>query len=97
MDPHEAAALARTSLCCAGVAALTTYPRSPAARPHLTSVAVRADDDGSAIVWLHPGSLAVQQLLARPFATVHVAPPGCEQVTLHGGAQRLPGTDNLDP
>ncbi|HEX2074386.1 MAG TPA: DUF2470 domain-containing protein [Geodermatophilus sp.] len=94
MDPHEAAVLARTALRSAGVAALTTYPRGRWARPHVTTVALRAADDGSAIVLLSQGSRAAQQLLARPFATVHVAPPGSERLTLHGAAQRLPGTDD---
>ncbi len=95
MDPHEAAVSARTSLACASVAALSTYPRSALARPHLTSVAVRAGGDGRAVVLLRPDRLAVRQLLARPFGTVHVAPHGCERVTLHGGAQRLSGTDHM--
>ncbi len=67
-DPHDDAALVRTSLGCASVAALTTYPRL-AARPHLTSVAVSAGEDGSAVVLLRPGPPAAQHLLARPFAT----------------------------
>lgn len=95
MDPRDAAVLARTSLQCASVAALTTYPRSASARPHLTNVQVTADEHGNALVLLRAGSLAVQQLLARPFATVHVAPRGCERVTLHGGTQRLPGKDHM--
>lgn len=95
MDPYEAAVSARTALACASVAALTTYPRNAPARTHLTNVAVRAQADGSAVVLLRPDCLAVQQLLARPFGTVHVAPRGCERVTLHGGAQRLSGTDHL--
>lgn len=91
-DPAEAAALARTSLGCASVAALTTYPRL-AARPHLTTVAVIAGEDGSAVVLLRAGAPAAQHLLARPFATVTVAPAGCERVTLHGAVQRLAGKD----
>jgi hypothetical protein len=91
-EPHDAAALARASLRCASVAALTTYPRL-AARPHLTTVAVTAGEDGSAVVLLRPGAPAAQQLLARPFATVTVAPAGCERVTLHGAVQRLAGKD----
>jgi hypothetical protein len=94
MEPREAAALARTSVSCASVAALTTYPRSASDRPHLTNVTVSACDDGSVVVLLRAGSLAAQHLLQRPFATVRVAPPGCERVTLHGGAQRLPGKDD---
>ncbi len=93
-DSHDDAALARTSLECASVAALTTYPRL-AARPHLTSVAVRAGEGGSAVVLLRPGAPAAQHLLARPFATVTVAPTGCQRVTLHGAVQRLPGTDDV--
>jgi hypothetical protein len=91
-EPHDAAALARASLRCASVAALTTYPRL-AARPHFTTVAVTAGEDGSAVVLLRPEAPAAQHLLARPFATVTVAPAGCERVTLHGAVQRLAGKD----
>ncbi len=92
VQPHNAAALARASLQCASVATLTTYPRL-ATRPHLTTVAVTTDEDGSALVLLRPGALATQHLLTRPFATVTVAPAGCERVRLHGAVQRLAGND----
>ncbi len=93
-DPHDDAAVARTSLECASVAALTTYPRL-AAQPYLTSVAVRAGEGDSAVVLMGPGAPAAQHLLTRPFATVTVALTGCQRVTLHGGVQRLPGTDDV--
>ena len=91
-DPHETAALARTSLHCASLATLTTYPRLTS-RSHVTTVAVSAGDDGSAVVLLRQGAPAAQHLLARPFATVTVAPAGCQRMTLHGVVQRLASKD----
>jgi hypothetical protein len=48
------------------------------------------DKDGAVDVHLWTGAHAVAQLLARPLATLQVAPPWCEPVLLHGGARRLP-------
>ena len=89
-DPAE---LARTSLAQARVAALTTYPRSAPARPRLTSVTMACQDDGRPVIRVGAGSRAAVDLLARPLATVRVSPVGGETVTVHGGAQRLPGRD----
>lgn len=82
--------LARTSVDRARVGALTTYARHPSSQ-HTCSVAVRARPDGTVEVELARDALAARQLLARPVATLHVAPDGCEPVLLHGAARRLPG------
>jgi hypothetical protein len=94
IDVSELAALARSSLQHATVAVLSTYPCSTAARPHLSQVAVQAGGDGNPVLRLLPDSLAVVQLTAWPMATIHVAPPGCEPLTLHGQVHRLPGSDD---
>jgi hypothetical protein len=93
-EPLCAAVVARTSVDCASVAALTTYPRCATARPHSTNVAISAEDDGSAVVLLRSGSLGAQQLLELPRATVRVAPAGCQRVVLRGAARRLPEKDD---
>lgn len=90
MTSSEFGALARTSVDRARVGALTTYARHPS-RQHTCSVAVRARADGTVEVQLAREALAVRLLLARPVATLHVAPSGCEPVLLHGAARRLPG------
>lgn len=87
----EPAELARTSLARARIAALLTYPRS-APRPHLTSVTVGCDRAGRPVVRVYAGSPAAARLLARPLATVRVAPVGGNTVTVHGAAHRLRGT-----
>jgi putative heme iron utilization protein len=87
------AELARTTVARARVAALTTYPRRAPARPHLTSVAVGCSADGCPVVQLASGSRAAAHLLARPLATVRMAPVGGETVTVHGAAHRLAGRD----
>lgn len=84
---------ARTSVARARVAALTTYPRAAPARPHLTSVAVECGPPGTPVIRVAAGSQAAGHLLARPLATVRVAPVGGDTVTVHGAAQRLPGRD----
>ncbi|HEU0103102.1 MAG TPA: DUF2470 domain-containing protein [Mycobacteriales bacterium] len=91
--PPDAAVLARTAVACARVGTLTTYPRSPAQSPYVTTVAVSGQDDGSAVAYVEGGGLAAQLLLARPLATLQVAPAACEPVTLLGAARRLPGRD----
>lgn len=83
--------LARTAVDRARVGALTTYARHPSSQ-HTCSVAVRARADGTVEVELARDALAARQLLARPVATLHVAPACCEPVLLHGAARRLPGT-----
>lgn len=91
MQDAHLAVEARTAVDQARTGTLTTYARQPGAR-HTTCVAVRARDDGSVEVELEPGSLAVRQVLARPLASLCVAPAGCEPVLLHGAALRLPGS-----
>lgn len=86
------AVLARTSVASARVATLTTYARQPHAGG-TTTVTVAGAADGSVEVALSLRAHAVRQLLARPLATVCVAPPWCEPVTLQGAATRLPGAD----
>ncbi|CCG05680.1 protein of unknown function, putative FMN-binding split barrel domain [Blastococcus saxobsidens DD2] len=75
------------------MAALLTYPDGLSAAPRLTTVTVSAGDDGSAVVLLRPDSPAAQQLLARPFAVLQVAPQGCARVSLYGVTRRLPDRD----
>lgn len=89
----DLAVLARTSVDCARVASLTSYPRGPGA-PHLTTAAVRARADGTVEALLSPASPAVRLLLARPIATLRLAPVGCEPVLLHGAARRLSGASD---
>lgn len=85
------AVAARTSVDRARVGALTTCARHPSG-PHVTSVAVHGRADGTVEVELAVDALAVRQLLARPIATLRVAPLWCEPVLLHGAARRLPRT-----
>lgn len=85
----SAAERARTAVASARVGCLTTYARHSAARPHPTTVAVECDGEGRPVLPVTPNSLAAAQLLARPLATLHVAPPGCEATTVHGAAHRL--------
>ena len=88
MSTSREAVAARTAVACARLAALTTYARHPSG--HVTTpVQVASRDDGSVEVALEASSVALRQLLARPLATVRVAPPWCEPVVLHGSAQRL--------
>ena len=84
---------ARTSVDRARVGLLTTYARSPSSTAS-TSVRVSARSDGSVEVRLAPTALGVRQLLARPVATLQVAPLWCEPVRLHGAARRLTGTSD---
>lgn len=87
------AALARAAVDAARVATLVTYGRHPS-RQSETAVDVRAREDGSLEVELAPAAHAVRQLLARPLATVHLAPPGHPPVLVHGAARRLPGRND---
>ena len=87
-----AAALARTAVACARVAAVTTYARHPSGHT-TTPASVSGREDGSVEVAVSASSVAFRQLLARPLATVRVAPAWCEPVLLHGSAQRLPAND----
>lgn len=86
----EDAALARAAVDEARRATLVTYGRHPS-RQAETVVDVRAREDGSLEVELAPAAHAVRQLLARPLATVRLAPPGHPPVLVHGAARRLPG------
>lgn len=90
MAGSDIAVHARTSVACARLGSLTTYARRPSSQ-YTSSVAVCARTDGSVEVQLGRSVLAARQLLARPVACLHVAPPGCEPVLLHGTARRLPG------
>lgn len=90
MQTGDLAVRARTSVERARVGALTTYARCPYGQ-RTTSVAVRARPDGTVTVQLGRDALGVRQLLARPLATLHVAPAECESVLLQGAARRLPG------
>lgn len=90
--PDAAAVLARTSVDCARVGALTTYARHPSGR-HLTSVALHGSPDGTVEWEMAVEAFAARQLLARPVATLRVAPSWCEPVLLQGAARRLPRTD----
>ena len=81
---------ARTSVDRARVGELTTYARHPSGA-RTTSVGLQVRPDGSVDVHLSTEADAVAQLLARPLATLHVAPPWCDPVLLHGGVRRLPG------
>lgn len=90
---HEDAAQARTSVDRARVGVLTTYARHPSST-RTTSVGVAGREDGSVEVRLAPAALGARQLLARPVATLQVAPLWCEPVLLHGAVRRLPGTDD---
>lgn len=89
MTLPEPAELARTSVARARVATLLTYLRLAPTRPHLTCVTVSCDGDGRPVVLVAPGSAALVHLLARPLASVRVAPDGGETVTVHGAVQRL--------
>lgn len=91
MQDTDDAVLARTSLDRARVGVLTTYARHPSGQ-RTTSVGLQVRPDGAVDVRLAAAAQAVGQLLARPVATLEVAPPWCEPVLLHGGTRRLPGT-----
>lgn len=84
---------ARAAVATARFAALTTYPRSAPGRPVLTSVTLECGTQGCPVIAVEAGSQAAGHLLARPLATVRVAPVGADTVTLHGAARRLPGRD----
>ena len=90
MEDTDDAVRARTSVDRARVGELTTYGRHPSLST-TTSVSLQVRAEGAVDVRLAAGAAAVQQLLARPLATLRVAPPWCEPVLLHGGACRLPG------
>ena len=78
---------------CARVGWLTTYARRAGSR-HTTSVTVCSRVDGTVDVPLAVEALAARQLLARPVATLQIAPLWCEPVLLHGAARRLPGVSD---
>lgn len=90
MAHSDVAVQARTSVDCARVGSLTTYARFPGSQ-HTCSVSVRARADGTVEVELAVDALSARQLIARPVASLLVAPVGCEPVLLHGSARRLPG------
>jgi hypothetical protein len=90
VEDTDDAVRARTSVDRARVGELTTYARHPSRRL-TTSVGLQVRPEGTVDVHLSTAAHAVAQLLARPLATLRVAPPWCEPVLLHGGARRLPG------
>lgn len=90
MDRAHLAVQARTAVDRASIGTLTTYARHPSASS-ATVVVVRPRSDGSVEVELSKDALAVAQLLARPLASLRVAPEACETVLLHGGACRQAG------
>lgn len=81
---------ARTSVAAARVGLLTTYARHPAGQTSVT-VSVQPQADGSVQVQLRADARGAQQLLARPVATLDLAPVGHDPVLLHGAVRRLPG------
>jgi hypothetical protein len=93
MDHDRSAVLARTSVACARVAAVTTYGRRP--DTHLTTpAAVCALDDGSVDIALRHDAPAARRLALRPLASVRVCPQWYEPVVLHGAVHRRPGFDD---
>ena len=90
MQDTDDAVRARTSVDCAATGRLTTYARHPSGQ-QTTTVALHVRPDGAVDVPLPAGAPAVAQLVARPLATLRVAPAWGEPVLLHGGARRLPG------
>ena len=90
MHDTDDAVRARTAVDRARVGQLTTYARHPSGQ-RTTSVGLQVRSDGAVDVHLSTSNQAVAQLLARPLATLRVAPPWCDPVLLHGGARRLPG------
>lgn len=90
--PDQDAVLARTSVDLARLGMLTTYARQPGSTTS-TAVSVAASADGSLELRLSPRALGARQLLVRPVASLHVAPPWCKSVLVRGAARRLPGTD----
>ena len=90
MPVDDAALQARTSVAAARVGQLTTYARHPSSQ-HTASVCVHPRPDGTVEVLLAQDAVGVRQLLARPVATLEVAPPDCRPVLLHGAVRRLPG------
>ena len=90
MEDTDDAVRARTSVDRARIGELTTYARHPSGALS-TSVGLQVRADGAVDVHLSTSAHAVAQLLARPLATLRVAPPWCEPVLLHGGVRRLPG------
>ncbi|MBW3638607.1 MAG: DUF2470 domain-containing protein [Actinobacteria bacterium] len=91
MAEVELAVLARTAVDCSRLGSLTTYDRHPSSQ-HTATIPLRARPDGSVELQVTCGSVSAGQLLARPIATLHVAPAGYEAVLLRGSARRLPRT-----
>lgn len=97
----SAAERVRTALAAASVATVTTYPRSPGARPHQAVVRVRAESDGCLCFALDNRSAAVRHLLARPVANLRIAGPAApgstpgtasaSGVVVFGGVRRARG------
>lgn len=90
---EDRAVAARTSVDCARVGVLTTYARHPSGQ-RTTPVAVLPRADGTVELQLARDAVAVRQLLARPAATLELAPVGFEPVLLHGAVRRLPGVSD---
>lgn len=80
---------ARTALASARVGSLLTYPRGSCVPPISTTVVLEGSEGGGLVIRVPPASLAAAQLRVRPLATVQVAPPGCETVTVQGIGHHL--------
>ena len=90
MRTHLDALRARTSVAAARVGLLTTYARHPAGQTSMT-VSVLPQADGGVHVEVGREARGAHQLLARPVATLDLAPVGHDPVLLHGAVRRLPG------
>lgn len=90
MHPDQIAVRARTSVDCARTGVLTTYARHPSSQA-TTHVVVGPRADGTVELRLPRTSAGARQLVARPVATLRVAPAAQDPVLLHGSARRLPG------
>lgn len=87
---EDFAAAARASVAAARIGTLTTYARHPSGQ-HSSAVTVHPQRNGAVEFHLARNAHGVRQLLARPAATLELAPAGCQPVLLHGAAHRLPG------
>jgi hypothetical protein len=89
------AELARTAIACASVGCVTTYPRGRPGRPLSTQVALEPDVEGAPLLRVSCDSPAASQLVARPLATLAVAPSHGPAVRVHGSAHRLSAQPGL--
>lgn len=89
MADVELAVHARTTVDCSRLGSLTTYARHPSSQ-HTATIPLRARPDGSLELQLTCDSISAGQLLARPIASLQLAPAGYKAVLLQGSARRLP-------